>query len=541
MFQAALYIAITLSILGFLYQVFSLVKKNRPFGEQQGSAGVTVQDFFLNTFFQIKLFRAGKTRWLIHCCVISGFLYLVIFHALDNVTSVWWFADYQSTLDPFQFLRNLAGFLVLAGCLGFLYRRLAFFKTLEKRKLLSKGLFSIFLILMVSVSGILLETVKILSEPVFTRMVEDYSDIDTPEDLEDLKAYWGNQYHTVFTETVAVTPEKLTRGKKLGDFFCMDCHSPVGSAFISGTLAGETKKTIGVWLIRHRMDTVLYTVHYFLSLLILAIWPFSRLLHIVLIPVVSGKKTVQKQQLHPDFGHIHAASLYACTNCGFCSDVCSVSPHFWVTGNLDSLPHSKIESVKHLLNHSAGPGALLRLQSGNADCTGCGRCTEICPSGIDLQQMWSILDHQLALKGYPDTYTFVQNISLKKWNESALKDEKKVMTKEETSRLVDDVRSFENCIQCTICTNVCPVVEYDTADNDMTPQQVLNLLRLGKKHLAAGTNMVWHCLTCFSCQEYCPQGIKVADIMLELRNHAHIRADAMRADTSALADKRDKT
>ncbi|MCK5100771.1 MAG: 4Fe-4S dicluster domain-containing protein, partial [Desulfobacteraceae bacterium] len=101
---------------------------------------------------------------------------------------------------------------------------------------------------------------------------------------------------------------------------------------------------------------------------------------------------------------------------------------------------------------------------------------------------------------------------------------------EKTAQLADNVDSFENCIQCTICTNVCPIVEYDLADNDYTPQQVMNLLRLGKKHLATGTRMVWNCLTCFSCQEACPQGIKVADIMLELRNNGNLRADAMKLE-----------
>ena len=60
---------------------------------------------------------------------------------------------------------------------------------------------------------------------------------------------------------------------------------------------------------------------------------------------------------------------------------------------------------------------------------------------------------------------------------------------------------------------------------------------LGKKHLATGTRMVGNCLTCFSCQEYCPQGIKVADIMLELRNSAHMRADTMKLEN--LTNKRD--
>jgi len=538
MFQTALYTAISLSILGLLYQVFCFVRKNNAFERGKKSAyGHNSKGFFLNTLFQVKLFNAGKARWLIHFLVVSGFLYLLIIHALDDVISFHWFEYYQPPLDPFQFLRNLAGFFVLVGGFGFLFRRVIFFKTLQERKIFLKGLFSILLILMLVLSGFLLESVKILSEPVFTQMVEEYSDIDVGEDLEDLKVYWEMQYHTVFNETLVVSPEKFENGKILSESFCIDCHSPIKSAFISTAMAKGFKKT-GVWLNQHRVDNFLYYIHYFLALLILVSLPFSRLFHMFLIPVASLGENLQKEHFDSNQGFVNTATLYACTNCGFCSDVCSVYPNFLVTENIDILPHSKIESFKHLLNHTPDkPEVLFRLQSGNADCTYCHNCTDICPSGIDLQNLWATLNQQLALKGYPDNYTFIRNKSLKEWVELAPEDEKVWSTQKVTTQLADDVSSFENCVQCTICTNVCPVVEHDGVDNDMTPQQIMNLLRLGKKHLATGTRMVGNCLTCFSCQEYCPQGIKVADIMLELRNNAHVRADTMKLEN--LTNKRD--
>jgi len=531
MLQTALYIAIILSIIGLLYQSFFFIRENSAFGQRKWiPGGLNVKNFFLNTIFQAKLFNAGKTRWLIHFLVASGFLYLVIIHALDDVTSFFWFRYYQSTIDPFQFLRNLAGFFVLAGCLGFLYRRVSLFKTLQERKIHYKGLFSIILILMVILSGFLLEAVKIISEPVFIEMVEEYSDIDEDTGLEDLKAYWEKHYNVIFNETFVITREKLENGRNLNEEYCIDCHSLTKSAFISNTIVRTFKKT-GVWLNRHRADNFVYYVHYFLSLLILVSLPFSRFFHIFLIPVASLEKNLRKEHLDPDQGYINTATLYACTNCGYCSDVCSVFPNFLVTGNIDILPHSKIESFKHLMNHTLGePETLYRLQSGNTDCTMCHKCTDICPSGIDLQNLWSILNQKFVLKGYPDNYTFIDSKSLKKWAELEPEDEKALSTKEVTTQLADNVGSFENCIQCTICTNVCPIVEYDFVDNDMTPQQIMNLLRLGKKHLATGTRMVWNCLTCFSCQEYCPQGIKVADIMLELRNNGNMRADAMKLE-----------
>ncbi|MBU0462269.1 MAG: 4Fe-4S dicluster domain-containing protein, partial [Proteobacteria bacterium] len=511
MFQTALFIAISLSLIGFLYQCFFFIKGNRTFeGKKWVPRGLNIKTFFLNTIFQIKLFNAGKLRWLIHFLVVSGFLYLVIFHALDDVTSFKWFQSYQSTIDPFQFLRNLAGGFVLAGCLGFLFRRLYHFKLLRKRKIISKGLFSILLILMVILSGFLLEAVKIISEPVFMEMKEEYSDIDEDTGLEDLKIYWEKNYNVVFNEALLYTQEKLDTGKQLNEDYCIDCHSPVKSAFLSNTIARTLKKT-GAWLNYYRADNFVYYAHYFLSLLILVSLPFSRLFHIFLIPVASLEKNLKKEQLvpgpnqdqfpdqyqdhDPSLGYINTATLYACTNCGFCSDVCSVFPNFLITKNIHTLPHSKIDAFKKLFH----PGlfdseTLYHLQSGNGDCTHCHKCTDICPSGIDLENLWTLLNQKLALKEFQDNYTFIKSLSLKKWADLKPENEKILSARELTTQLADNVDSFENCIQCTICTNVCPVVEHDLTGNDYTPQQIMNLLRLGKKHMATGTRMVWNCL-----------------------------------------------
>jgi len=539
MFQTALYTAISLSLIGFFYQLLLFIKGNNTFGGKKSKSGNwNIKSFFLNTLFQTKLFNAAKLRWLIHFLVVSGFLYLVIFHALDDLTSFKWFQSYQPTINPFQFLRNLAGLFVLAGCIGFIYRRIYHFKLLKQRKIISKGLFSILLIFMMILSGFLLETFKIISAPVFMEMVQEYSDIDEDTDLEDLKIYWEKNYNVVFNAALQYTREKLEAGRKLNENFCIDCHSSVKSAFISRPMALFLKKT-GIFLNSHRADHLVYYIHYFLSLLILVCLPFSRLFHVLLIPIASLKKTLRKEQLiqdqYPDLhqtrGHINTATLYACTNCGFCSDICSVYPNFLITENIHTLPHSKIDAFKKLLNPgSLDHDILYQIQSGNDDCTYCHKCTDICPSGIDLQNLWGLLNQKLALKGLHNNYTFIKRLSLKQWADLKPENEKILSAREKTTQLADNVDAFENCVQCTICTNVCPVVEHDYTGNDYTPQQVMNLLRLGKKHLATGTRMVWNCLACYTCQEYCPQGIKVADIMIELRNNGNLRADAIKLE-----------
>ena len=81
-------------------------------------------------------------------------------------------------------------------------------------------------------------------------------------------------------------------------------------------------------------------------------------------------------------------------------------------------------------------------------------------------------------------------------------------------------------MQCTICTSVCPVVAASpdpVEELEATPQQIMNLLRMGLIDQALGAGMVWSCATCYQCQENCPQNIPVADLLFELRNMAVAR------------------
>jgi len=32
--------------------------------------------------------------------------------------------------------------------------------------------------------------------------------------------------------------------------------------------------------------------------------------------------------------------------------------------------------------------------------------------------------------------------------------------------------------------------------------------------------MLWDCVTCYQCQEQCPQGVKVTEVLYELKNLA---------------------
>ncbi len=546
MFEFALYASLIILILGVVFQFFNFRREGQFFKGSKPKRSISTffqfKEVFLNTIFQIKLFKAGKIRWGFHFLLFQGFLYLVFVHALHDVTAPVFLDGYDPTVDPYQFIRNLTGVMVLAGCISFFLRRFipGDPKELKTGKSLKyKGVASIFFIVLLVCSGFLLEASKIISEPVFMEMVEDYSDLDEGPDLLDLKFFWEKNFHVVFTENLGTSPNGfesagLENGRLLNEEYCLSCHSNIKSAFLSDFLA-KALHPAGKILNRYRIDKLFYVIHFSLCLLLLICLPFSRLFHLLLIPIASSRQNLSLDDFHGNGAFINGLSLHACTNCGYCSKVCSVYPNFQITGNRDLLPHWKIESAKAMIGDFSAVN-LYQLQSGNGECTHCRKCTDICPSGIDLQSLWSVLDKKLANMGYVDNSRFLKEISPAEW--AANEEDYLGPGDEVTSNLADGVEAFENCIQCTICTNVCPIVDYDSNQNDITPHQVMNLLRLGKKHLAIKTRMVWTCLTCYSCQEHCPQEIMVADILMELRNHGHMSADMIKQTPKTIrADK----
>ncbi|RLB93944.1 MAG: hypothetical protein DRH26_02595 [Deltaproteobacteria bacterium] len=534
MFKLFFYTSCIIFILGLSLQMYRFRKEDRFLNpDKKRRKSLRGLSAFSNTLFQVKLFKAGKIRWIIHFLLLVSFLYLLIVHGFYSVTADLLFADYQPTLDPFQALRNAAGFLVLVGCLTFFIRRQLALWVNEDRRIRKKGRGSVILILAVIASGFLLEASKIISEPVFMEMVEEYSGLDGGEDLEDLKLYWKDNYAVFFQEQIETSPERLENGEALNEAYCLYCHSPIKSAAVSKPLAGILT-TAGSWMNANRMDKRLYWLHYGLCLMVLICLPFSRLSHLLLIPWTSSRRHLTIQDYKNDSVSINAMTLHACTNCGFCSQVCSVHPNFQVHQNPDILPHAKIESVKALLKNPSSID-LWQLNTGNGACTSCHRCTDICPSGIDLQTLWTVLDKKLLQMGMVDNNRLIGEMPLNGWmakkefvypGKQAKGIPVGAASKDHlTSNLADRIESFEKCIQCTICSNVCPIVDYDSNNIDMSPHQIMNLLRLGKKHLATGTRMVWSCLTCYACQENCPQEIQVTDILLELRNAGSMKAD----------------
>jgi heterodisulfide reductase subunit C len=92
--------------------------------------------------------------------------------------------------------------------------------------------------------------------------------------------------------------------------------------------------------------------------------------------------------------------------------------------------------------------------------------------------------------------------------------------------------TFSACFGCETCTTVCPVVgNYDNPKEalGLLPHQIMHACGLGVRDLAFGSNMLWDCITCYQCQEQCPQGVCITDVLYELKNLAikHVREKVM--------------
>ncbi|MBI4194053.1 MAG: (Fe-S)-binding protein [Betaproteobacteria bacterium] len=114
-----------------------------------------------------------------------------------------------------------------------------------------------------------------------------------------------------------------------------------------------------------------------------------------------------------DFSRLTAAYMEACVHCGQCAEAC----HFYVTTRDPKYtPIWKLEPFKQVYSRQAGPfawvfrtfnlkpdvtiGELEEWQELIYDsCTMCGRCTQICPMGIDIVSLIGMARHGMFEAG----------------------------------------------------------------------------------------------------------------------------------------------
>ena len=73
------------------------------------------------------------------------------------------------------------------------------------------------------------------------------------------------------------------------------------------------------------------------------------------------------------------------------------------------------------------------------------------------------------------------------------------------------------CFTCRTCVASCPV----TAVNDrFNPLRIIRMTLYGLKDEVLNSPFIWLCSTCYACQERCPQGVSITELMTLLKNMA---------------------
>jgi heterodisulfide reductase subunit C len=72
------------------------------------------------------------------------------------------------------------------------------------------------------------------------------------------------------------------------------------------------------------------------------------------------------------------------------------------------------------------------------------------------------------------------------------------------------------CFACSTCTAACPTANMWK----YKPHQLIRMILLGMREEVLSSNEIWLCLTCYECQERCPQKVRVTDIFFDCKNLA---------------------
>jgi heterodisulfide reductase subunit C/nitrate reductase gamma subunit len=519
-----------------------------------GKIFILIKVFFVDVILQVRILREDFLRWLMHMLIYGGFMLLLLMHALDGIITEALFSEYASTLNPFMFLRDLFGFMVIVGIGIAIYRRIVM--KVPRLKTNPMDLYAIIILAIIMLSGVFLEGTKITSHTRYQEMVEEYADTDEKEELRTLESFWVQNFDIVSPTVKGPFEEEiLADGAEIHDMSCAACHSRPGSAF-TGYAVAKITKPISLGLDRANMPTLLWYIHFLACFVGMAYLPFSKMFHIFASPVsLLANAVMEKEKSDPaNIATRQVMELDACTHCGTCSRRCSVAVAFYKTGNMTILPSEKMVFLKeYVSDKDLDEEALRTIQEGAYLCTNCDRCTVVCPVGINLRDLWVNVKEEMIQKRRPvplvlSQLSFYRGIDRqildsKNYSKPLDGSKKAIAAKCELinrpekiipltpinkefknkAEISPQATTFTYCYSCENCSTVCPVVEnYENPQEvlGLLPHQIMRSLGLGLRDLALGSNMLWDCVTCYQCQEHCPQGVKVTDILYELKNMA---------------------
>ena len=580
-FDIALYASLSVFLIGLIYKISTWFTREIGILPEDSTASARVIAAFkgvLGTLFSLKIFTLLKVfildviiqrrilkkdllRWSMHMLIFYGFMILLLMHALDSYFTEPFFAEYYSTLNPFMFIRDLAALFVILGIAIALYRRFV----MKVPRLMTNVMdrYAIIIVALIMISGILLEGTKIMSYTAFQDMVEEYGDLDDEEEILALESYWVADFGVISPNVKdPFDPAVLAQGRAIHEMSCVDCHSQPQWAFI-GYVTDKVLSPIALALDKAGTPDILWYIHIIACFFGLAYLPFSKMFHIVVSPIsLLANAVMDNKQSDPaNLATKQIMELDACTHCGTCTTCCSVGITFERLGNRNILPSEKIASLKALAARKPLNEQETRtIQEGVYLCTNCHHCTDVCPVGINLQELWFNARETLLQKGYPEFLTltglsYCRGLRREELNQTqyrrpvelakkALEDEYRSIDSMDVlvppthsgelarKSLVSSIQgnTFSHCFTCTTCSTVCPVAR--NYDNDlnilgMVPHQMIHAAILGLPDLIFRSNMLWSCLGCYECQQHCPQGIHVTDVFYELKNLAISRKSGL--------------
>ncbi len=559
------YVAVVIFVIGLIYKMLCWFRlsigetkystKERFFSAISGIFScifskkifILIKSIFLDVLLQIRTLREDILRWVMHIFIYGGFLALFVMHALGKYI----FSEYYPYKNPFLFLRDLFGLLVLVGIVIAIIRRFAL--NIPNLRTDRSDIYGIFIVLLIICSGLFFEGVKISSYSSFKGMVEEYSDLSMDE-AKPLLAYWVKEFGTVAPGLKGpFSGDILKAGRELHMENCAECHSKSSGAFL-GYGTAKMIRPFALSLDKHSVKSFIFYFHVILFLFFVAYLPFSKMFHIFATPIsLILNALMDKEGSNPaNVITKQIIELDACTHCGTCSRQCSAAPIIDEISNIRILPSEKIPSIKSLVKkRELRDEELKEIQEGVYLCTNCYRCTVVCPSGINLQDLWFSVREALFQKDVAELSVLSPLSFYRGLRRDEIKDFERpiscakslifdkfgqavsdkgltfdVPEDEEFKRRIGAsslATTFSYCFSCQTCTSNCPVVlNYENPEEvlGLLPHQIMRACGLGLKELALGSNMLWQCTTCYKCQEACRQGVKITDILFELKNMA---------------------
>jgi len=552
-FSISLYLALAICVAGLTYKVWSWLtvsvdRRDRQYSPGQRAAaalaglgrtvfsrkvGAMLRALLLDGLLQRRSLNHSVLAWVAHILLFVGFMGLVLLHALGTHITDSLFSNYYPTLDPWLWLRDALGVMVLVGVGLIIFRRL----TVRGLRLTTRcrDRIAIILLAVIILSGFALQALKISSATSFDQMLEEYAGLSDPQNIKALRSVWAQDYGVVFAPgQTGADSELLEMGQELNQDSCVDCHSPAQHAFASYGLS-VVLRPVALALDQAGGPDILYYIHFLACFLGLALLPFTKFLHLIIGPLLLAVNAVtDPPAMNPAArAALRALELDASTHCGTCTVHCSVAVTLGLIPNQEILPSERVASLAAKAHgRDGGRDHLVQMREGAYICTNCHRCTRLCPLGINLSDLWTAQKQDLAEEGLGAPLAEAARHA----GEAALpsRSEKQVWVTtggfQKGLKHSAQANTFYNCYNCRECTNACPLVfmsEWPNQELDLLPHQVMYCLKMGLKDEAMGSRMVWNCLTCYQCQESCPNMVQVTDVLYELRYLASQAARAL--------------